>query len=165
MPAQSRPSFGAAHGRPPPSAYRAMSPASTPGVHRPSSAMSVGSIGSAQIAALDLRLFQPSKYDQLDLEVQKVIDAVQPNIFIARLDQPMRRGQRRADGETWTGEFVFGVGERSTSVKLLELASRSGNDATKRRKVMVRIGGAWQDLTSHLRKKRDEAASMDQDVF
>lgn len=78
----------------------------------------------------------------LDLEVQKVIDAVQPNIFIARLDQPLRRGQRKADGESWTGEFLFGAGERSTSVKLLELAGRGPPGAPKRVKVMVRVGGS-----------------------
>lgn len=166
---QSRPSLGGSLNRVPPSSFRVVSPASTSNMpRRPATSMSVGSIGSTQIAAMGLRMFQPSKYDQLDLEVQKIIDAVQPNIFIARLDQPIRRGQRRADGETWTGEFVFGVGERSTSVKFIELAGRSAPghyDDPKRRKVMIKIGGAWQDLGTHLRRKRDEAASMDHDDF
>lgn len=136
-----RQSFGASLGRPPPSAFRALSPApSLP--NRPSSRVSIGSAASSHVASVGMRPFTPSKYDMLDLEVQKVIDAVQPNIFIARLDQPLRRGQRKADGESWTGEFLFGAGERSTSVKLLELAGRGPPGAPKRVKVMVRVGGS-----------------------
>lgn len=70
-----------------------------------------------------------------------MIDLVQPNILIMRLDQPLRRGQRKADGEQWTGEFVFGAGERSSSVKLLEMPGRGPPGAPKRVKVMVRVGG------------------------
>jgi hypothetical protein len=107
---------------------------------RPSSRVSAASVASSHIPAAG-RPFAPSKYDLLDQEVQKVIDQVQPNILITRLDQPLRRGQRRADGEPWTGEFVFGGGERSASVKLLELPGRGPPGAPKRVKVMVRIGG------------------------
>lgn len=137
--ASGRQSFGGALGRPPPSSFRVVSPApSMP--HRPSSRASVGSMCS-HVAPMPSRPFTPSKYDLLDTEVQKVIDLVQPNILIIRLDQPLRRGQRKADGEQWTGEFVFGAGERSTSVKLLEFPGRGPPGAPKRVKVMVRVGG------------------------
>ncbi|BEJ14260.1 hypothetical protein CspHIS471_0400270 [Cutaneotrichosporon sp. HIS471] len=107
-----------------------------------------------------VRPFVPSKYDLLDQEVQKVIDLVQPNILIKRLDQPLRRGQRKAEGEPWAGEFVFGGGERSTSVKLLELPGRGPPGAPRRVKVMVRVGGAWSDLKVHLQKKKQDAVSI-----
>ncbi|BEJ06766.1 hypothetical protein CcaverHIS641_0400350 [Cutaneotrichosporon cavernicola] len=95
-----------------------------------------------------------------DKEVQKVIDLVQPNILIRRLDPPLRRGQRKAEGEPWAGEFVFGGGERSTSVKLLELPGRGPPGAPRRVKVMVRVGGAWSDLKVHLQKKKEDAVSI-----
>jgi len=88
-----------------------------------------------------LKPFVPSKYDTLDQEVQKVIDHVQPGIYIARIDAPLRRGQRKTEGEMWTGEFLFGAGSRPTAVKLLELGSRMGPASGKRVKCMVRVGG------------------------
>ncbi|KLT41954.1 hypothetical protein CC85DRAFT_103115 [Cutaneotrichosporon oleaginosum] len=156
--AMGRQSFGGSLGRPPPSAFRVISPApSMP--HRPSSRVSIASAASSHIPAAG-KLFTPSKYDLLDQEVQKVIDEVQPNILITRLDQPLRRGQRKAEGESWTGEFVFGGGERSSSVKLLELPGRGPPGAPKRVKVMVRVGGAWGDLKVHLQKKKEDAVSI-----
>lgn len=153
-----RPSFGPSLGRGPPSAFRVVSPApSMP--HRPSSRMSIGSMASSHVPVPG-RPFVPSKYDMLDQEVQKVIDLVQPNILIKRLDQPLRRGQRKAEGEPWAGEFVFGGGERSSSVKLLELPGRGPPGAPRRVKVMVRVGGAWSDLMVHLQKKKEDAVSI-----
>ncbi|KAL1409538.1 hypothetical protein Q8F55_003522 [Vanrija albida] len=156
-----RPSLGASLGRaPPPSAFRNASPAPTP--TRPSSRMSQHSAGSHSVSAVTYRPFVPSKYDLLDQEVQKVLDAVQPGIIVARIDQPLRRGQLKNKDEAWTGEFLFGAGERTTSVKLLELASRSGG---KKIKSMVRAGGAWLDLGAYLQRKKEERQALDDDVF
>lgn len=130
-----RPSFGSVGRVPPPSAFRVTSPMGTPS--RPGSrAVSVNSVSST-IASVGLRPFVPSKYDNLDLEVQRVIDAVNPGIFIARIDQPVRRGQRKREGELWSGEFLFGASGRKTVVKLVELAARG----TKRIKCMIKVGG------------------------
>ncbi|WOO79542.1 uncharacterized protein LOC62_02G003066 [Vanrija pseudolonga] len=156
-----RPSLGASLGRaPPPSAFRNASPAPTP--TRPSSRLSQHSNGSHSVSGATYRPFVPSKYDLLDQEVQKVLDAVQPGIIVARIDQPLRRGQLKNKDEPWTGEFLFGAGERTTSVKLLELASRSGG---KKIKSMVRAGGAWLDLGAYLQRKKEERAALDDDVF
>lgn len=156
--ASSRPSFAPSHGNRSmvgPSAFRPTSPAS---VGRPSSRASVKSSLSSRMPqpAFGVQPFRPSKYDDLDLAVQRVLDAVQPAIFIARLDPPLRRGQQKAEGE-WTGEFVFGYGERSNAVKLLEMKSRGPESRTK---VMVRDGGAWQDLAPFL-EKRNRLAEAD----
>jgi hypothetical protein len=92
---------------------------------------------SANLTHIELKPFVPSKYDLLDMEVQKVLDAVKPGVFIARVDHPLRRGQRKGDGEMWTGEYVFGAGSRSTPVKYVEIGSR----VAKRGKCMVKAGG------------------------
>jgi hypothetical protein len=98
-------------------------------------------MSSVTMANVELQPFVPSKYDLLDQEVQKVIDAVQPGIFIGRIDQSLRRGQRKGEEAIWTGEFLFGAGARPTPVKLLELGSRMGPGSGKRVKCMIRVGG------------------------
>lgn len=156
-----RPSFAPAHGNRSmvgPSSFRPASPAS---VGRPSSRASVMSSMSSRMPhghGIGVQPFRPSKYDELDLAVQRVLDALQTDIFVARLDPPLRRGQHKADGE-WTGEFVFGYGERSNAVKLLEMRFR-GPDT--RFKVMVRDGGAWHDLLHFLERR---IAAAEADVF
>lgn len=159
--ASSRPSFAPQHGNRSmvgPSSFRPASPAS---VGRPSSRASVKSSLSSRMPqgpTFGIQPFRPSKYDELDIAVQKVLDVVQPTIFVARLDPPLRRGQQKAEGE-WTGEFVFGYGERSNAVKLLEMKSRGPES---RFKVMVRDGGAWQDMAPFLEKRNRMAEA---DVF
>lgn len=90
--------------------------------------------GGVTMVNVELQPFVPSKYDLLDQEVQKVLDYVKPVFFVARVDQPLRRGQRKGDGEQWTGEYLFGAGSKATPVKLLQLG--------KRDKVMIRTGGS-----------------------
>lgn len=153
-----RPSFASSHGNRSmtgPSSFRPASPAS---VGRPSSRASVKSSLSTRMTPVHVGIqpFRPSKYDELDIAVQMVLDQVQSQIFVARLDPPLRRGQQKATGE-WTGEFVFGYGERSNSIKLLEMKSRGPES---RFKVMVRDGGAWHDLGPFL-TKRNQAAEAD----
>ncbi|KAL7419693.1 hypothetical protein Q5752_005609 [Cryptotrichosporon argae] len=140
----------------PPSAYRAQTP--TPR-SRPVSRLSMSSASGAAASPLAgpaaLKPFAPSKYDALDCEVQRVIDATAYAGFVARLDPPLKRGQRMRADEQWKGEFIFGAGERSTSVKLLELAARFGaGDKASRVKCMVRAAGAWQDLQMFLEAKK-----------
>ena len=133
-------------GRNPPSSFRAQTP--TPS--RPSSRMSIGSFVPPTAA---LKPFEPSKYDFLDQEVQRLIDDVGFRLFVARLDPAMKKGQRRRDDEEWKGEFVFGAGERSSSVKLLKLVGRASDGSQTRTKCMCRIAGAWHDLSTILRDR------------
>lgn len=97
--------------------------------------------------------FQPSKYDLLDAHVASLLEKTQFDLFVARLDPPLKQGQRRRDDEEWKGEYVFGAGERSTSVKLLKLAGRQSQGGEQVVKCLVRVGGAWVELERLLRER------------
>ena len=138
-------------GRNPPSSFRAQTP--TPS--RPSSRLSVTSFAPPTAT---LKPFEPSKYDLLDQEVQRVIDSVGFRLLVARLDPAMKKGQRRRDDEEWKGEFVFGAGERSSSVKLLKLVGRASDGSqTRTTKCMCRVAGAWHDLSTVLKDRMERA--------
>ena len=107
--------------------------------------------------AASLSRFVPSKYDLLDQHVQTIIDGVGFDLFVARVDAAMKKGQRRRDDEEWKGDFVFGAGQRPTSVKLLTLAGRTGTGEAPRVKCLVKSAGAWQDLGGLLRMRKAEA--------
>jgi hypothetical protein len=118
--------------------------------------MSMVSYAPSGVAPANLQPFQPSKYDYLDTTVQSIIDEVGFNLFVARVDTAMKKGQRRRDDEEWKGDYVFGAGQRTSSVKLLKLAGKPGKDGP-RVKCMVRVQGAWHDLATVLRNRMAEA--------
>ena len=142
-------SMTAPRSRGPPSSFRAVTP--TPS-NRPSSRMSLASYAPSAVAPVNLKPLQPSPYDLMDTHVQSVIQEVGFDLFVSRLDQPLRKGQRKRDDEEWKGEFVFGAGQRTSSVKLLKLAGRGGD--AQRVKCLVRVQGAWQDLKTVLEKRK-----------
>ena len=147
----------------PPSSFRSYTPNT---FNRPSSRLSTGSrAASAVYAPAVLKPFQPSKYDFLDLTVQSIIEEAGFTLLVSRLDEPLKRGQRRRDDEEWKGEFVFGAGYKSSSVKLLTLAARAGSLDKPRVKCLVRVGGAWSDLLSVLKKRQEEADVEELEVF
>jgi hypothetical protein len=119
--------------------------------------MSMGSCAPSAVAPVNLQQFQPSKYDLLDTHVQAVIDEVGFQLFVARVDQPLRRGQNPSREEDWRGEFVFGAGQRTSGVKLLKLAGKASADGP-RYKCLVRVQGAWLDLGAVLQKRKEDAA-------
>jgi len=137
-------------GRNPPSSFRS----TTPTPSRPSSRMSASSF---LVSPAALHPFEPSKYDLLDQEVHRVMQATEFNLFVARLDPALKRGQRKRDDEEWKGEFVFGAGERSSSVKLLKLVGRAMDGGQVRTKVMCRVAGAWQELSAVLKDRMARA--------
>ncbi|WWD16634.1 hypothetical protein CI109_101064 [Kwoniella shandongensis] len=142
--------------RAPPSSFRLTSP--TPnGSSRPSSRLSMMSYSNFD--SKTLQPFQPSRYDLLDQEVAKILEQEKFDLFVGRLDAPLKKGQRRTDNEEWKGEYLFGAGEKPTSVKLLKLAGggRVGSGKEIRMKCLVRVGGAWHDLGGVLRKRKAEA--------
>jgi hypothetical protein len=112
------------------------------------------------VSAAAMTPFEPSKYDLLDQEVSKLIAQVGFDLFVARLDPPLKRGQRKREDEEWKGEFVFGAGERTSSVKLLKLVGRAMDGGHVRMKCMCRVAGAWQELSAVL---RDRLARVSQD--
>lgn len=143
--------------RAPPSSFRAVSP--TPGGSGTRTSSRMSAVSYSNFNAADLQPFEPSKYDFLDRYVQSILSETGFDLFVGRVDPPLRKTQRKRDDEDWKGDFVFGGGERPVSVKLLKLAGRSipGETGGARMKCLVRTGGAWQDLAGLLKKRKAEA--------
>ena len=114
-----------------------------------------------------LQPFQPSKYDLLDQHVQSVIEETHFQLFVARVDPSMKRGQRRAENEEWKGDFVFGAGQKISPVKLLKLAGRPGRfgfaQGSPRMKCLVKVKGEWQELAAVLRLRQEEEPAFGAD--
>lgn len=136
------------HSRPPPSSFHPPTPAP-----RPSSRLSTASYSNFDHSVLTP--FRPSHWDELDKDVQRIIveEGFQSH-FTARVDQPLKKGQRMAEGQDWKGEFVFGAGRKPTPVKRIELSGRKPG-LEKRVKVMVKEGGRWIELAEVLRDRKD----------
>lgn len=136
------------HSRPPPSSFNP--PTSTP---RSSSRLSTASYSNFDHSVLTP--FRPSHWDELDKDVQRIIvEEGFQNHFTARVDMPLKKGQRMAEGEDWKGEFVFGAGRKPTPVKRIELSGRKPG-SEKRVKVMVKEGGRWIELAEILKDRKD----------
>lgn len=164
--------------RAPPSSYRPVSPtppvpalprglaASTSSLappragasSRPSSRMSTSSAvpWSKEHGVGELMPFHPSPYDPLDQRMQQILDAIDWPEFVARVDPPLKKGQRKGENEECKGEFVFREGEKPVGVKMLRIAR--GKEV--RDKVMVRTGGMWIDLEGWLRKRQEESLGI-----
>ncbi|KAK8861454.1 hypothetical protein IAR55_002273 [Kwoniella newhampshirensis] len=147
-PTMGRPSLA----RAPPSSFRLTSP--TPSGPRPSSRLSMKSYSNFDTTTL--QPFQPSRYDLLDQEVARILAEERFDLFVGRVDPPLKKGQRSRDDEEWKGQYVFGAGDKPTSVKMLKHAGGGGPGARKETKVkcMVRVAGAWHDLGAVLRKRK-----------
>ncbi|ORY29515.1 hypothetical protein BCR39DRAFT_531880 [Naematelia encephala] len=145
----------------PPSSFRSNTPTPSglgrPSFSRPSSRLSMMSY--AVHPSVSLQPFVASKYDLLDQHVHSLLTETGFNLLVSRVDASMKRGHRRADGEEWKGEYVFGAGQKVSAVKLLQIAGRAGSasDMEKRIKCLVRVGGAWTDLKGVLEERLREA--------
>ncbi|WRT65592.1 uncharacterized protein IL334_002537 [Kwoniella shivajii] len=138
--------------RAPPSSFRITSPTPNSST-RPSSRLST--ISYSNVNLNDIQEFKPSKYDLLDTAIQRIMEEINFNLFASRLDQSLKRGQRRNEHEEWKGEYIFGRGEKPSSVKLIFLAPQKPS-LEKRTKCLVRVGGQWLDLKGELeRRMRD----------
>lgn len=136
------------HSRPPPSSFNP--PSFTP---RSSSRLSTASYSNFDHSVLTP--FRPSHWDELDKDVHRIIvEEGFQNYFTARVDMPLKKGQRMAEGEDWKGEFVFGAGRKPTPVKRIELSGRKPG-LEKRVKVMVKEGGRWIELAELLKDRKD----------
>lgn len=88
--------------------------------------------------------------------MQQILDATDWGEFVARVDPPLKKGQRKGEHEECKGEFVFREGEKPVGVKMLRIAR--GKEVKD--KVMVRTGGMWIDLEGWLRKRQEESLGI-----
>ncbi|KAN0130942.1 hypothetical protein V8E53_011320 [Lactarius tabidus] len=144
-----RPSMGM---KLPPSSFRDMSSSSsspaprTPS--RPSSRISDfgGSVGSTY-------LYKPGNpRDPLDAEVAAIVNSIAHGLLIERVDPPLRTMPR--EGEEIRAQYAFSnsLARKTVTCRLTTLsrAGAKGEPSTATKKVMVRVGGGWQDLQLYM---------------
>jgi hypothetical protein len=102
----------------------------------------------------DLVPFVPSRYDLLDGCVAQILADAAFEHFVARVDAPLKKGQRKGENEEWKGTFVFGAAhERGTPVKMMQLASKDGGKVSK---VLARRAGQWVPLKDILEERKEK---------
>lgn len=137
----------------PPSSFRDTS-SSTPAPRTPSSRPSsrlsnFGGGGSANSSYL----YKPGNpRDPLDAEVAAIVNSIAHGLLIERVDPPLRTIPR--DGEEIRAQYAFSnsLTRKTVTCRLTTLsrAGAKGESSTATKKVMVRVGGGWQDLQLYM---------------
>ncbi|KAJ7066550.1 hypothetical protein C8F01DRAFT_1123668 [Mycena amicta] len=138
-----RPSLPGSAGKLPPSSFRDGSVSRTP-----SRAGSRSGTYTPTMDNLPLHEYVPGNpRDPLDAEVAFVANSIAHGLLVERVDPPLKKLLK--DGEEQKAQYAFSnaLSRKVITCKLTTLA-RPGKDATK--KVMVRVGGGWQELTMYL---------------
>nr|GAT45701.1 predicted protein [Mycena chlorophos] len=86
--------------------------------------------------------------DPLDAEVAYVVNAISHGLLVERVDPPLKKLPK--DGEEQKAQYAFSnaLSRKVITCKLTTLTRPGKADATK--KVMVRVGGGWQELSFYL---------------
>ncbi|OCH85502.1 hypothetical protein OBBRIDRAFT_784773 [Obba rivulosa] len=134
--------------RAPPSSFREASTPRTPGT---SSGSRPSSRAGAATPSLDskgpLHVYAANAKDPLDMEVAAVVNSISHGLLVERVDPPLRGTPR--EGEEIRAQYAFSnvLARKVVTCKLTTLA-RSGAKGREgvTKKVMVRVGGGWQDL-------------------
>ncbi|EMD38935.1 hypothetical protein CERSUDRAFT_112643 [Gelatoporia subvermispora B] len=134
------------HSRAPPSSFRDAPAPRTPGSgSRPSSR------AGAATPSLDgkgpLHVYVAHPKDPLDAEVAAIVNSISHGLLVERIDPPLRGSPR--ENEEIRAQYAFSnaIARKVVTCKLTTLArsSAKGRDGVTK-KVMVRVGGGWQDL-------------------
>ncbi|KAI5895430.1 uncharacterized protein SCHCODRAFT_02619391 [Schizophyllum commune H4-8] len=139
-----RPSLG---NLPPSSFRRDASTARAPS--RPGSRQGANTPGADQ---LPMHEYVPtSTKDPLDLEVANIVNSIAHGLLVERVDPPLKKAPK--EGEEIKAQYAFSnaLGRKVVTCRLTTLVRPgkvSGPTTTK--KVMVRVGGGWQDLNLYM---------------
>jgi len=136
----------------PPSSFRDTLSSSLPASRtpsRPSSRLSDfgnGASGSSY-------LYKPGNpRDPLDAEVAAIVNSIAHGLLIERVDPPLRTIPR--EGEEIRAQYAFSnsLARKTVTCRLTTLsrAGAKGEPSTATKKVMVRVGGGWQDLQLYM---------------
>ncbi|KAI0285810.1 hypothetical protein BGY98DRAFT_1086994 [Russula aff. rugulosa BPL654] len=90
--------------------------------------------------------------DPLDAEVAAIVNSVAHGLLIERVDPPLRTIPR--EGEEIRAQYAFSnsLAKKTVTCRLTTLsrAGAKGESSTATKKVMVRVGGGWQDLQLYM---------------
>ena len=138
----------------PPSSFREMSSSlsSTPSAQRtpsrPSSRLS--DFGGAANPPFVYTPGNPR--DPLDAEIAAIVNSIAHGLLIERVDPPLRTIPR--EGEEIRAQYAFSnsLARKMVTCRLTTLsrAGAKGEASTATKKVMVRVGGGWQDLQLYM---------------
>ncbi|KAH9995404.1 hypothetical protein BJV74DRAFT_877539 [Russula compacta] len=90
--------------------------------------------------------------DPLDAEVAAIVNSIAHGLLIERVDPPLRMIPR--EGEEIRAQYAFSnsLARKTVTCRLTTLsrAGAKGESSTATKKVMVRVGGGWQDLQLYM---------------
>ncbi|KAI9458106.1 hypothetical protein F5148DRAFT_332385 [Russula earlei] len=139
----------------PPSSFRETSSSSSSSMpstlrtpSRPSSRLS--DFGSSASPAYVYTPGNPR--DPLDAEVAAIVNSIAHGLLIERVDPPLKMIPR--EGEEVRAQYAFSnsLARKTVTCRLTTLsrAGAKGEPSTATKKVMVRVGGGWQDLQLYM---------------
>ncbi|KAI0255916.1 hypothetical protein BJV78DRAFT_1279129 [Lactifluus subvellereus] len=159
-----RPSMGA---KLPPSSFRDTSSSSSTSAQRtpsrPSSRQSdigsgggggvgSGGVGSGSVSPTAHVYTPGNPRDPLDAEVAAIVNSIAHGLLIERVDPPLKTIPR--EGEEVRAQYAFSnsLARKMVTCRLTTLsrAGAKGEPSTATKKVMVRVGGGWQDLQFYM---------------
>ncbi|KAI0272513.1 hypothetical protein BC834DRAFT_1030596 [Gloeopeniophorella convolvens] len=90
--------------------------------------------------------------DPLDAEVAAIVNGIAHGLLVERVDAPLRAVPR--EGEEIRAQYAFSnaLARKTVTCRLTTLsrAGAKGEPSTATKKVMVRVGGGWQDLQLYI---------------
>ncbi|SNX87150.1 uncharacterized protein MEPE_05860 [Melanopsichium pennsylvanicum] len=123
------------------------------GVSGAGSRVASGSVaGSCYGANGAIEQYRANPNDTLDVEVAAICNGL--GVALVRIDPPLPRGVRLEEGPGKDNRAQYEIGGRKMACRLLELHRPAGSAGaragTKTKKILVRVGGGWQDLEQWL---------------
>lgn len=123
------------------------------GVSGAGSRIGSGSVaGSSYGATGAIEPYRANPNDALDVEVAAICNGL--GVALERIDPPLPRGVRLEEGPGKDNRARYEIGGRTMACRLLELHRPAGSAGaragTKAKKILVRVGGGWQDLEQWL---------------
>ncbi|SAM83836.1 uncharacterized protein UBRO_06456 [Ustilago bromivora] len=125
----------------------------TRGVSGMGSRIGSGSVaGSSYGGTGAIEQYRANPNDALDVEVAAICNGL--GVALERIDPPLPRGVRLEEGPGKDNQARYEIGGRTMACRLLELHRPAGSAGaragTKAKKILVRVGGGWQDLEQWL---------------
>lgn len=132
----------------PPSSFRETSATPTSSMRsRPSSR---GGLFTPTMEPNSIPVYMPGNAkDPLDVEVARVVNSVAHGFLVERVDPPLRTPPKA--GEELKAQYAFSsaLARKVLNCRLVVIG-RSGQANGETKKVMVRVGGGWQELSMYL---------------
>uniref|UniRef100_V5F0J3 GAR domain-containing protein n=1 Tax=Kalmanozyma brasiliensis (strain GHG001) TaxID=1365824 RepID=V5F0J3_KALBG len=123
------------------------------GVSGAGSRIGSGSVAGSNYGATGpIEQYRANPNDTLDVEVAAICNGL--GVALERIDAPLPRGVRLEEGPGKDNRAQYEIGGRAMMCRLLELHRPAGGAGaragTKAKKILVRVGGGWQDLEQWL---------------